>query len=635
MQNKNLQTVLYSTVGVAAMGLVLIAGNAVLSVVKQRLDLTQEKAFTLSPGTKAILKKLDTPVKIRFYATRVESSSPESVFLRGYASKVEDLLAEYRQAAGGKVIIEKYDPQPDSDAEDSARLDGIEGQPLQNGESFYLGIAVSQLDQKQALPFLSPQRERLLEYDLSRAIARVVSPEKPVVGIMSPLPMFGAPANPMMMRMGQQGGQEPWAIINELKNDFTVRRVEMTADKIDDDIKVLMVVHPREIQDAAQFAIDQFILRGGKVVAFLDPVPLMDTREQNQMFGAIANTGSNLEKLLKSWGLTLENGKVVADLQYKMQVGGRNGRPQEVLTFLSIPPASINEDDIVTSQIQSVWLPFAGAFTGTPASGLTLTPLLKSSKDSQLVDGFMANLSAENVMKDFKPSGTEYNLAVRLTGKFKTAFPDGAPAPKPEEGNTNAPAAPKGEWLKESKGENTVILVADADLIYDSFAMRQIQSPFGNMAIAMNGNINLAQNAVEQMTGDSNLIAVRSRATQSRPFTVVNKMQSEAENRYRSKIRELEQSLEETQRQLSELQQKKDSGQRFILSPEQQQALENFQKKQADVKRQLKEERKALRRDIDSLENRLKWVNILAMPVIISISGLALAIYKRKRTSAK
>jgi ABC-type uncharacterized transport system involved in gliding motility auxiliary subunit len=353
------------------------------------------------------------------------------------------------------------------------------------------------------------------------------------------------------------------------------------------------------------------------------------------MFGAIPNSGSNLEKLLKSWGLNLETGKVVADIQYKMQVGGRDGRPQEVPSFLAIPPAGINADDIITSQIQSVWLPFAGAFTGTPVSGLTVTPLLKSTKNSQLVDGFMANLSAENVIKEFKPSGIEYNLAVRLSGKFKTAFPDGPPAPKPEEGSTNAPAAPKGDWLKEAKADNTVILVADADLLFDSFAIRQIQSPFGNMAMALNGNLNLAQNAVEQMTGDSNLIGVRSRATQNRPFTVVNQMQSEAENRYRSKIRELETSLEDTQRQLTELQQKKDTGQRFILSPEQQQALENFQKKQADVKRQLKEERKALRRDIDSLENRLKWINILAMPVIVSISGLALAIYKRKRTSAK
>jgi len=255
----------------------LLAFNFLAGTAKERLDLTKEKAYTLSAGTKAILHKLDTPVKVRFYCTQTEGATPESVYLRTYAKRVEDLLAEYKQVAGGKLIIEKFDPQPDSDAEDSAKLDGIEGAPLPDGERFYLGIAVSLLDEKQAIPYLAPDRERLLEYDLSRAISRVVTPEKPVVGIMSPLPVFGMPSNPMMAQMGQQG-QEPWVLVNELKNDFTVQRVEMDADKIPDEVRVLVVIHPREISDKAQYAIDQFVLRGGKLIAFLDPVPLVDSR---------------------------------------------------------------------------------------------------------------------------------------------------------------------------------------------------------------------------------------------------------------------------------------------------------------------------------------------------------------------
>lgn len=309
MNNKTFQTVLYSTIGIGAMALILIAFNVISGAVKTRVDLTQEHVYTLSPGTKAILQKLDTPVKVRFFFSQPETSSPETVFLKNYAKRVEDLLAEFKQVGRGNIIIEKYDPQPDSDAEDLAKLDGIEGEPLPNGERLYLGLAVSLIDQKQALPFLAPNRERMLEYDIARAITRVVKPEKPIVGIMSAMPVFGAAANPMMMRMGQQSAQQPpWALINELKNDFNVRKVEMTTDKIDDDVKVLLVIHPREITDKAQFALDQFIMRGGKLIAFLDPLPLIDSREQNQMFGSIPNSGSNLEKLLKAWGIRLESG---------------------------------------------------------------------------------------------------------------------------------------------------------------------------------------------------------------------------------------------------------------------------------------------------------------------------------------
>lgn len=643
MKKKSYETLLYSAVGVIAMALILVAVNVLLGTVKTRIDLTKEKAYTLSDGTKAILRKLDTPVKLRFYFTQSEDASPESVFLKNYAKRVEDLLSEYRKASGGKVIVEKYDPQPDSDAEDSARLDGIEGQPLSNGERLYMGLAVSMLDQKQAIPFLAPNRERLLEYDISRAISRVMASDKPVVGILSPLPVFGSPANPMMMRMGQQGGQQqPWAIVTELKNDFTVKQFNMDLDKVDDNVKVLVVIHPREITDTAQYAIDQFILRGGKLIAFLDPLPMMDAREQNQMLGSIPNTGSSLEKLLKAWGLGFDISKTVADLNFKMQIGGRNGQPQEAPGVLSITPEGINKDDIVTSQIDNVWLPYAGAFTGTPVDGLKMSVLLHSTRNSQLVDGFMANLAGENIIKEFKPSGTEYSLAVRLTGKFKTAFPDGKPEDKKPDAadgkQDEKPAGPAAasETLKESREENSVILVGDADMLFDNVALRQIQSPFGGVIqMAMNGNLNLCQNAVEQFTGDNSLITVRSRAVRNRPFELVKKMQSEAEARYQSKIKELEGSVTETQQRLNELQQTKEKGQRFILSPEQQQVIEGLRKKEAEVKQKLKEERKNLRQGIDSLENRIKWFNIAAVPALVSITGLALAFYKRKRTSAK
>jgi ABC-type uncharacterized transport system involved in gliding motility auxiliary subunit len=643
MQKKSFETILYSTLGVGVMLLVLVLLNFILGFARTRVDMTQEKAYTLSAGTKAILKKLDTPVTVRFYCTQSESATPETVYLKGYARKVEDLLAEYKQAAGGKLKIEKYDPQPDSDAEDSARLDGLEPQPLPGVERFYLGLAIKCADVQQSIPFLAPNRERLLEYDLTRAIARVESPDKPTVGIMSPLPVFGMPANPMMMQMGQQGSQ-PWALVNELKNDFTVKRVGLEVDKIEDDIKLLVVIAPKDISDKAQYAIDQFIMRGGKLVAFLDAQCLADNRQQqNPMMANMGGGGSSLDKLLKAWGIQFDTAKVVADLRYKMQLRGRNGGPQEAPAWLALTADGINKDDIATSQLDNIWLPLCGAFTGTPVSGLKETVLLQSSKDSQLVDAMLANLAGENIMKEFKSAGVSYKLAIRLSGKFKTAFPDGEPQEKKDDKtdgdkkDEKKPDEKKAtDSLKETKSDNAVVLFGDADMLYDPFTMRRIDSPFGALQMAMNANLNLAQNIVEQMSGDSNLIAVRSRATLNRPFTRIKEMEAAANEKFQSEIKRLEDSAADAQRKINELQaQKKDKDQRFILSPEQRTELEKLRREEADTRKRLKQVQKDLRKEVVSLQTRVKWINILAVPLAVTATGIVIAVVKRRKTSAK
>jgi ABC-type uncharacterized transport system involved in gliding motility auxiliary subunit len=631
MKSKGLQTILYSAVGLGAMALILIAFNVVTGAFKVRLDLTEEKAYTLSSGTRAILKGLESPIKIRFYCTQPAAASRDTVFLTSHARLVEDLLQEFKQAGGGKVIIEKYDPQPDSDAEDSARLDGVQAQALPDGDRFYLGLTVSQLDQKEAIPFLAPNRERQLEYDVVRAISRVAHPVRPVIGLMTPLPVWGNPGNPMMMQMGQGGSTPPWGIVTELQGDFEVRRLEMEAKSIPDDIKVLLLLHPKEISDEAQFAVDQFVLRGGKLIAFLDAYCVVDSRGQNPMMGMSAGSSSNLEKLLRAWGLSFDTGKVVADLNFRMQLQGRNGQPVEQPTWLSITPEGMNREDITTAEIDNVWLPMAGAFTGTPAEGLTQTALLHSTRDSQLVDGFMANLAAEQVLKEFKSADKAQSLAVRLQGKFKTAFPDG----RPQGSDTNA-APDATPALKESAGENAVILVGDVDMLFDDFTLRRINSPFGQLAMAMNANLNFAQNCVEQMAGDQNLIQVRSRATLNRPFEVVKRKQAEAERRFQGEIAALEQKVQQAQQRLNEMQaQKSDSSQRFILSPEQEQELLKLRREEAETRINLREVRKDLRREIVGLENTVKWVNVLAMPVLVSAFGIGLAVVKKRKTGAR
>ena len=635
MIKKNFTSYLFSTAGVAIMFVIVAAVYVISGIVKVRLDLTAEKLYTLSPGSRAILKKLDTPVEIRFYCTQSAASMP--VMLKTYAQHVEDLLAEYKKNSRGNIEVKKFDPQPDSDAEESANVDRVEGQLLQTGEKIYLGLAVSCLDSRVPIPFLSPDREKLLEYDLSRAISGVTAPTKPVVGVMTALPVFGE-FNPTMMQMGRAARQNPWVFVSELKNDFEVKQIDMGVDKIDDDVKVLLVVHPKAITDKAQFAIDQFVLRGGKLIAFLDPLAVIDSRGNNSNpLQRSMSSDSTLDKLLKAWGVTFDTAKVVADMNFVTHIN-RGTRTEEAPAVLSLNRASADPADVVTSQIDSLLIPFCGSFTGTPAEGLKETVLLKSTKDSQLVDKMMAELSGEQITKEFSPSGKEQALAIRLTGKFKTAFPEGKPkeAPAPDSKDKDKPETDNTPALKESQKDGAVILVGDADMLFDQFSV-QVQEIFGQRIVSMrNGNLSLVQNLVEQMAGDNNLIGIRGRATMSRPFTIVKQIQAAAQQSYQSKIKALEQSLADTQQRLGALQQqKKETGQRFILSPEQQAELEKFRATERDVKRQLKDVRKQLRQNIDSLENRIKWINIAGMPVLVTISGITLAMLKRKKTAAK
>ncbi|MBI3853799.1 MAG: Gldg family protein [Verrucomicrobia bacterium] len=639
MKKKQVETLLYSVAGVGIMLVVVVAFNYVASAFKQRIDLTHDKVYTLSPGTKAILNRLDGPVEVRLYVTQGAKEMPEN--LKTYAQRVEDLLSEFQQNGKGKIEIKKLNPEPDSDAEDSARLDGVEGQMLPTGESVYLGLAVSYLDQKVAIPFFAPEREKLMEYDIARAISRVITTEKPVVGVMASLPVFGQPMNPMMMRMGQQG-QQPWVFISELQSDFDIKQVSMDGEKIPDEVKLLVVVHPKSISDKAQYAIDQFIMRGGKLIAFLDAMSLVDrpANPSNPMMANMPGGPSSLDKLLKAWGIQFDTSKVVADMNYARELSmQRGGAPQLMPAFLFMNSQGINADDVVTSQIDNLLLPFAGTFSGTPMAGLTETVLLKTTTQSQLVDGMTASFSGETIAKEFKPSGTAYPLAIRLKGKFKTAFPDGPPKDEEKKDDkTEAEKKPEtkpADTLKETKSENVVVLVGDTDLLYDQFSV-QVQDILGQrIVIPRNGNLNFVQNLVEQMTGDSNLIGVRSRAAINRPFTVVAEMQASAQEAYQSKLKEIEAKLADTQKRLNELQSKKEGGQRFILSPEQQQELEKFKHEEANTKKELKEVRKNLRRDIDSLEFWTKVLNIGAMPAVVILAGLTSAFFKRQRAKAK
>jgi ABC-type uncharacterized transport system involved in gliding motility auxiliary subunit len=620
---KRTESLIYSAGGLVAAFLILLLLNFVLGASRARIDFTQGKLHTLSEGTHAVLEKLKSPVKLRLYFTQGETGVPLPI--KAYGRRVEDLLAEFRQAGRGNVLVEKLDPQPDSDAEDSATLEGIEAQVMPAGERFYLGLSVSHLDQKVALPALVPDRESLLEYDLTRAIARATSTAKPVLGVMSALPVFGMP--PSQFTGGQP--MEPQVFVGELRRDYTVKRVSLDAERIDEDIKVLLVIHPRGIGDRAQYALDQFVLRGGKLIAFLDPNAYFDQMGQMGGMGGGGGTPSSLDKLLKAWGIGFDSGKVVLDMRYVTGAGAR-----ALPTLLSLNDNAFDPNDIVTARLGSLLMPFAGVFTGKPVEGLNQTVLMKTSAYSQLVDSFAAMTQGEPAVRGFQPSGTEHPLAIRLTGKFKTAFPEGQPKVEDKgarKAASSKAAEAKPEPLKEAAADNAVVLVADSDFINDGAAV-QIQEIFGQkIVIPRNGNIAFAQALVDQFAGDPALIKLRSRASAARPFTVIRDMEARAQQAYLGKIKELEDNLTQTQEKLSALQKGRGKGAGAILSSEQQTELENFRKKAAETRLVLKEVRRELRADSEALQFWTKVLNIALMPLLIAIAGIVLAVLRRRR----
>ena len=535
--------------------------------------------------------------------------------------------------AGGNLVIEKFNPKPDSDEEDAAQLDGVEPQTLNTGEQFYLGLSVSKLDRKQAIPALSAQRERLLEYDLIRAITRVAVVDKPILGVMSALPVMGAPFNPMSRQP-----TEAWALASELKRDFDVKALGVDIESIDAAIKTILLIQPRDISERAEYALDQFVLRGGKLIAFVDPHMYFDQQPNPMMPMASGQAGqSSLPRLFKAWGINMEAGKVLADINYASGSGQRT-----TPTVLTLNRRAFNRDDVSLGQIDTLLLAFSGVFEIKPAAGLTVNELIRSSTNTMMIDGIVASLSGDTAMKGFVPLNKSLPLAVRLSGKFKTAFPEGAPedprgkpAPKPDAKGDGKPEAKPAAAapLKESAGDNSVVLVADADMLADGAAV-EVQNIFGQRIVTpSNGNLAFAQGLVEQAAAGDDLSSLRTRQSIFRPLTVVREMEASAQKQYFSKIKSLEDDLMQTTEKMQGLQ-KQSGGQKSaqILTPAQQAEVERFKKRTLDTRRELKDLRKNLRQDAEALQFWTKVANIAIVPLLVALFGIGVAVLRGRRT---
>ena len=608
-------------VGLVLVGAIAASSVVILANLPLRCDMTAENLYTLSKGSKAVLGQLTEDVTLKYY---VSSSSAEMpMALKTYAQQVGNLLKEYERAGGGRLVVEEYDPKPDSDAEEWAQRYGVEPQTGGNpfGQGIYFGVVAVCGDREETLGVLSPRTESTLEYDLTRLVTRVAWPERPVVGVMTSLPdVLGGQMNPMMMQMGQRPPQG-WAAFSELAKDYDVRAVEPDSDKIDDDIKTLVVLHAKNLSDKALYAIDQFVLRGGKLVACVDPFSIKDMQssrsQQNPMMGQMGGDGpSTLGKLFDAWGVKFEEGKISCDLEAATKLNNGQGGVESNPAFLSLGTANMDKGDLIVSDLTNVMFPFAGAFTFEKKDmDIAFAPVITTSKDNSCSTDKMS--MQYGGMKDMVPDGKERILAARLSGTFKTAFPKGP------DGTNDVSKA-----LAEGKGN--VLLFADSDFLADDFCVRMMRTPFGSIPQLINENLTLFSNAMEQFAGREELIGVRSRGASDRPFTVVNELEAEATKKWQAKEAEFQEELQQTQQRLSALQREKKDGERFILSKEQQDEIVKLRKSQAETRKQLKNVRKELTADIDSLGLRLKAVNIALVPVLVVLFGLLRGFLRRR-----
>jgi ABC-type uncharacterized transport system involved in gliding motility auxiliary subunit len=581
-----------------------------------QVDLTQNHLYTLSSGTRNILADIDEPIHLYlFWSDKETHGIPQ---LRIYAQRVREMLEEMAGRAHGKIKLEVIDPQPFSEDEDRATGYGLQAVPAgNNGEKIFLGLAgTNSTNGKSVIPFLQPNKEAFLEYDIAKLIHELTVTHKPVVGLVSGLQIGqGFDAATRSLR-------DPWAIDQQLTQQFDVRELNAASIKsIDKDIDVLVLIQPKKLPPDAQYAIDQFVMRGGHLLVFVDPDAETDASGAdpgNPQAAMFADKSSDLPELFKAWGIDYDPHKVVLDRAHALQISAQQGAaPVPDPAILGFVKSDLSPSDVVTANLDTINVSSAGYFALAKGSKYTLTPLIQTSDDAMPVDSSRVKFLPDPtvLLNGYAPTHERYVVAGRLEGQFTSAFPD-----RKDAGH-----------IAQAKGKGEIILVADTDLLSDRMWV-QVQPFFGQKimnAFANNGDFFI--NAVDNLTGSSDLISIRGRATSQRPFAVVEDMKRAAEQNSRGKEQELQQQLSDTERKLTELQSGKAKGSEMILSPAQQGELQSFLQKKVEIRKQLRQVRRDLDKDIDALGSRLKFLNIALMPILITIAALLFAAWKRRR----
>ncbi len=625
-------------------GLIILAVILVgLNIISQaglkgtQIDLTEGKIYTLSEGSKNIVKNLDEPVTLKyFYSRKLASANP---LIADYGKRVGEFLEEFERASEGNIELEMIDPEPFSEAEENAVRAGLQGVPISQQERIFMGLqGINTIDGRETIPFFSPDREEFLEYDIAKLIYDLANPEKRNLTIITDLPMQGD-RNPMAAMTGQQTA-EPWVIYSQLNEMYDVE-VLANADtsEVPDDTDVLMLVHPKNYTEDLTKAIDQYVLKGGKTLVFVDP--LAESEEvpenpQNPMAAMQAPKNSDLPELFKAWGINLVDRKLLGDKEYAqtVQAGSRNApKLVDYVLFLGLEEDAINKEEQFLSQLDRISMVYAGALEILDDKTTDVTPLLKSSPETQLIDVSTAQMfpDPEKILRDFESQDESELLGVLVSGKAKSAFSKDQWEGADEESEEDSTDASDADYILESDNINVAVF-SDTDLLTDRTWV-QIQR-FMNMRIpqVMADNGNMIINLVDHMSGSSDLISLRSRGKSTRPFTRVEEMQKAAEQRSADKIAELQQELEETQQRLSELQRESpEGGSMVIASDELQEEIEKFRLQEVETRRELRREELSLRQDVEKLGQKLKFINIALIPILVGLFAVSLGAIKVNR----
>jgi len=610
----------------------LVLVNFLASRLPFRGDATAENIYTLSPGTRSIVSKIEEDVVLDFYFSKSVQGLP--ITYKNYAARVEEMLRQYVRASGGKLKLNVIDPRPDTPEEEKATAAGLQPQQLPSGEAVHFGLVATQADQQKTITSFNPQRESFLEYDLSQLVASVQTVTRKKLGLITSLPLQ-APAMDMMMMMQQRQRPTGQMVADEWGRTFELVPIEASATELPGDLDVLAVIHPQGLSNKLQFAIDQFLLGGKPVFLAVDPASQHFKRQGGQaaMFGgAQPNVSSDLPTLLKAYGITYNPQNVAGDLASATQVQTNAGIVRYPV-WLTLAQESLSRQAMPVAQLKSTLFVESGSLA-IEAGGRTVTPLIETSASGGDVPAFSLQFAQpEEVSRQLVPSGRK-TLAAIVSGTFTSAFPNGAPADEPAPGSDAAKAPtpatpPSASALKASSGTSTLLVVADTDWLFDDYSVRRFNFLGVQAAEPLNDNLAFASNSLEFLGGSQDLISIRGKGSSMRPFTVVRRMEVDAQRRYQEQLTALEARITDVQQKLTELQGKRNEGNRLVATPEMQKAIEDFQAQQAVMRGERREIRKALREDIERLENGLLVGNLLA-PVLL-VGAVGFVVHRRRR----
>jgi ABC-type uncharacterized transport system involved in gliding motility auxiliary subunit len=621
--------------GVAVAAVLFVAVNllANTALVGVRVDATQGAAYSLSDQVKPVFTGITEPITVRVYfSSALGEASPRHA---AYYQRVRDLMQQYSALAAGRLKIEYFNPEPFSDIEDRAVGFGLQAVPLgQSGEVGYFGLAATNsTDDQKTIAFFNLERENFLEYDLTKLIYSLSKPKQPKVGLITSLPLEGG------MTQGQfgMGGQPtpPWAIMEGMKDLFEITNLDATLDEIPKDISILMLAQPENLSESAQYAIDQFVMRGGKALVFVDP-----NAESANPMGGMQGGGSleGINKLLGAWGVSIPAGKIAGDLDAATRVNASSGgRPivADYVAWMMLTEANMDSSDPIMGEIGQMMFATPGVIDTVDGAGTTVAPLVKTGLKSMRLDSekVMGLPDVVALFRDFKPADKAENIAVRISGTAKSAFPDGAP--KAPEASANQKAA--GDHVAQSTQPIQVVVVADADMLSERFWAQESNFMGQRVLVPNADNPNFVINSLENLTGSPALSSLRGRGAQSRPFELVDEIRQQAELSFRAKEQELLTRLDDLQKKIGDIQLKQQgSGStEALLSDEDTKTMENYRGEIISTRGELREVQRALRQDIETLEGTVKFINIAGVPIVFGIILLVLAVMRRNRRAAR